>query len=293
MASGLPTGSVAVLNYANLIYVMPQVFMSPAIGAVFYRVLAAMAARKDTPRVVSSVKKGLSLSAYFGFPISAGIYLLAIPLVQIIYQRGAFGKDAVAITGAILAMYVLGLPALALRDVCSRAHYAEGDTLTPLYTGGIAIAVNIVLIIILARYLFAPGLALATAVANWTGALTLMWAWNKKHKGLPGASNAHPFARDFWVELGKILVSMLVLAAVVGQSWDKLLRIRLSTALTDVRPGSIVFTWLHLEYFSLAFLLGIISYLLCSSLLKSENAAYITSMVKQFGTNMSKRIHKG
>ena len=289
MASGLPAGSVAALNYANLIYAMPMVFIAPAVSIVLYTVLADMFARNDLRRVVYSVRQALSMFAYLGFPMAAGMYLLAMPLVQIIYQRGAFQAEAVGITAAILTMYVLGLPAYAWREVCNRAFFAAGDTTTPLYTSILAIGVNIVLILVLVKILFAPGLALATAIASWVGAFSIMWAWNKKHKKTVREGDLCPFDPPFWVEIGKILASTLVMAVVAGRVWDNL-QVPLAAALHDVRSGSALFTLIHFKYFAGTVLVGLVVYVLCTGLLRSNNFAYLWASGKQLTARIRTKI---
>ncbi len=287
MASGLEVGTVASLNYAHLIYTMPMVFIGPAVTIVLYTVLADMFARQDMKRVVYSVRQALSLFAYIVFPIAAGMFLLAVPLVQIIYQRGAFQAEAVGITAAIMAMYVLGLPAYAWREVCSRAFFAAGNTLTPLYTGILAIGVNIVLIFVLVKVLFAPGLALATVIASWVGAISIMWFWNKEQKKNAGSIDDSTFDRKFWVELGKVLLATLIMALAVGQLWSWL-QVPLTAALSGVAPGSGLFTLIHLKYFAYAVLCGVVVYVPCTLLLKSENAAYLWQAIQQMGAKLGK-----
>lgn len=293
IASGLSTGTVASLNYANLIYTMPLVFVTPAVSTVFYTVLADFAARNDVKRVIYSVNKGLSLFAYIGFPIAGGMYLLSLPMVQIIYQRGAFQADAAQLTAAILAMYVLGIPAIGMREICSRAFYTEGDTITPLCTGLVAIAVSIIFIMILVRFLAAPGLALATTIGSWAGTIMLMWLWQKKHKAAGTQIDFGPYGRPFWAEMAKILVSTVIMSFVVDGVWNSLFSGRLAAAVSKVRPGSFMFTMIELEYFALAVLLGITTYVLCTSLLKSENKSFLWSTCRPLAVKFGGIFHKG
>lgn len=288
LASGLPAGSVAALNYASLIYAIPLVFISPAVSIVLYTVLADMFARRDRKRVLYTVKQALSLFTYLGFPMAAGIFLLAIPMVQIIYQRGAFQGEAVEITAAILAMYALGLPAYALREVFGRAFFAAGNTITPLYTGVLSLGVNIVLILVLVKFLLAPGLALANAIALWVGAISIMWAWNRQQKYNIEQESLSPFDRSYWVETGKIIAATLIMVWVVQKVWA-MLQPFLTLALNGVVIGSARYTLIKLEFFSLTVLVGLIIYVLCTCLLKSDNAAYLWNSSKQLLDKLSDR----
>ena len=107
-------------------------------------------------------------------PIAALTAVLAVPLVEVIYLRGAFTEADVAVTAAALTCFTLGLIGTGIRLLCIRTYYAMEDTITPLKNGLVAVVVNIVLNLILSRVMGVPGLALASSIAMLVAAVLLL-----------------------------------------------------------------------------------------------------------------------
>jgi len=88
--------------------------------------------------LLRTLQAGLAL-AIIG---AAAFFLLAGPLVRIIYQHGAFSAgDTVAVAG-VLSLLSLAVPAWIIQQIAVRAFYARGDTWRPMLLGtGVALAV--------------------------------------------------------------------------------------------------------------------------------------------------------
>jgi putative peptidoglycan lipid II flippase len=106
----------------------------------------------------------------------------ARPLLEILFERGAFGPAQVAATAPALAAYAAGLPAFVLVKVMAPGFFARHDTATPVKIAMAAIAVNIVLTTSLG--LLTPlahiGVAMATSAAGWVNALLLMYFLHRR-----------------------------------------------------------------------------------------------------------------
>ncbi len=100
--------------------------------------------------------------------------MLAGPIFAVLFQRGAFTAADTAATAAALAAYAAGLPAFVLVKVTAPAFFARHDTKTPVKVAITAMAVNLVLTLVLMRFLAHVGIALATTCAGWLNALTLL-----------------------------------------------------------------------------------------------------------------------
>jgi len=97
--------------------------------------------------------------------------------------RGAFTPEAIDMTGGALFYYSIGMIAFGLRDILSRAFYALQDTKTPMINATIAVVINIILNIVLSKYLGIGGLALATSIAAIVGTLLLFITLRRKIGG--------------------------------------------------------------------------------------------------------------
>ena len=88
-------------------------------------------------------------------------------LIEVIYARGAFDdKDVNNVSIALLA-YGLGVPAFISIKVLQAPFFAMRDTITPFRISIFSVLVNILLSIILMKYLGFFGIALATSISSY------------------------------------------------------------------------------------------------------------------------------
>jgi putative peptidoglycan lipid II flippase len=171
LAGLLATGALAVLGYAQVLYMLPISLFGMAVAAselpelarsqVAARRLETEAAASSAPgkaggqgtvedptparavrpsaplspaaqaALAGSVRKGMLRVAYFLVPSVAVYLFLGDVVVAALYQTGAFGPLEVRLTWAILAAYALGMGASATSRLLSSAFYALGNTATP------------------------------------------------------------------------------------------------------------------------------------------------------------------
>jgi putative peptidoglycan lipid II flippase len=118
-------------------------------------------------------------------PAAVGQAAAALPLVETLFQRGAFGPAGTAGTAAALAAYALGLPAFVLVKVFAPGFFARGDTATPVRIGVATVVVNIALNLLLSAWFSHVGVALATTLSAWFNALLLGGMLMKRRQLLP------------------------------------------------------------------------------------------------------------
>jgi putative peptidoglycan lipid II flippase len=131
-------------------------------------------------------------------PLGALMVALAVPIVALIYERGAFDRSAADLVGQLLMAYGIGMPAYLARDVLVRVFYALGDANTPFrwslagiglnavfcwaFTGGPTPAWGNQLPMLNAG---AAGLVLATVAVNLITCAGLLLALQGRLGGLP------------------------------------------------------------------------------------------------------------
>jgi len=114
----------------------------------------------------STLNHALCLVFFITLPSTAGLIVLGKPLVQVLFQRGAFDATASAMTNYALLYYTLGLWAFSGIRVMVSAFYALQDTKTPVKVAVITLVVNAGLSLMLMGPLKHGGLALALSVAS-------------------------------------------------------------------------------------------------------------------------------
>lgn len=180
LASGLVIGSISALNYANKLNgLILGVFVS-AITTVIFPLLS----KESNSDNISGMKKimgyGINLILIITVPATIGLIVLATPIVEIAFQRGAFDVTATLMTSQALIFYSIGLVAMALRLLLTRVYYSLQDTKTPMVNGAISVVFNIVLNLILVKFMAHSGLALATSIATTIATFLLLHGLKKK-----------------------------------------------------------------------------------------------------------------
>lgn len=183
LASGLPEGSVAALNYSNRLSLFIINLFSVAVATVYYTSMSNYFAAGQTEAFKKLLRNTINLSIVFIVPASVGIIVLRLPIVKMIFERGLFDHSASETTAIALYFYTFGLVGFLLRDVLSRAFYAIKDTKTAMINGSVAVVLNIVLSIILVRYIGLGGLALGTSLSALIGTGLLAFSLAKKIGG--------------------------------------------------------------------------------------------------------------
>ncbi len=206
LASGLAAGSISAMNYAyKLITFLLGVLMVPLTTIMFSR-MSRMASDNDRGAVLESLRHSIRLISLVALPIIAVAVVMANDVVQMVYMRGNFTMDSVRLTGGVLLFYLVGVLAFGLRDFMNRTFHAIQDTKTPFKVACMVVALNIVLNLILRRFMGARGLALATSLASYCG-LLVMFFLLRRRMGLLGFKKIAP-------EMGKIAVSAVACAGV-------------------------------------------------------------------------------
>ena len=166
LASLLPEGSVAALGYAFRLVQYPIGIVGVSIATGALPVMAKAVAREAVGDMKQALRDSLRLGVFLALPALAGLVLFRVPIVGILFERGAFTRTATLLTAGILSAYATGLVFYIANRILAPAFYAMRDTWTPMLTGMVAVGVNIAASLLLMGPLGAMGLALATAVAS-------------------------------------------------------------------------------------------------------------------------------
>jgi putative peptidoglycan lipid II flippase len=172
VASRLPEGAIAALNFSGRVWTLPITLLAGPIATAVFPSFSSMAAdRSAVPALGDKVRRTAALLAYIVIPSSVGIIVLATPITRLLFQRGAFDAAATAITASCVQMYALGLVFQAILPVLEKVFYTFKNTVTPLLISAGIVGANMAGNIILSRYLGAAGIALATSITVMLGTI--------------------------------------------------------------------------------------------------------------------------
>jgi putative peptidoglycan lipid II flippase len=174
LASLLPGGSVSFLYYADRLNQLPLGVVGIAVGTAILPPLSRQIRLGHIADAVGTQNRGLELALLLTLPAAVALAVLAIPILAVLFQRGAFSPADTAATAAALSAYAAGLPAFVLVRVLAPGFFARHNTATPVKVAIAAMATNLFLTLVLMQFLAHVGIALATTVAGWVNALTLL-----------------------------------------------------------------------------------------------------------------------
>jgi len=192
LASLLPTGAVAGLSYAQVIYTLPVSLFGMSVSAAE---LPAMASAIGTEaeraaQLRARLSEGLRQIAFLVVPSAIAFLALGDVVAGAVYQSGAFTRAMTVYVWGILAGSAVGLLASTMGRLYSSAFYAMHDTRTPLRFAVLRVALTIGLGYLCALPLpralgvdprwGAAGLTASAGVAGWIEFLLLRRALNAR-----------------------------------------------------------------------------------------------------------------
>lgn len=186
LASGLAAGSLAALNYAWLLMLLPQGIVAQALATAVFPTFSAQAARGEFAEMRATLSTALRSLLFLMLPAAVGLLIAREPLIELLLQRGKFTASSTSLTAFALQFYALGLLGHSILEIITRAFYALHDTRTPVVVGVAAVTLNITLSLLLIGPLSFGGLALANTIATTLEALALLWLLRGKMGGVDG-----------------------------------------------------------------------------------------------------------
>ena len=185
-ASLIPVNGVAAgLANAGLLVQTPLGIISNVILVPLLPLFSQLTDIQYWQELKLRIRQGLILSAFTMLPLGALMVALSLPIVQVVYERGAFDHKDSVLVSSLLIVNGIGMFVYLGRDVLVRVFYALGDGQTPFCISMVNIGLNIIFDYIFVNTLGAPGLVLATLGVNCNSVFLLLFILNRKLNGLP------------------------------------------------------------------------------------------------------------
>ena len=235
LASWLPTGAVAGITNAQLLYMLPVSLFGMAVSAAelpaMSRIETGNAAGVTALR--ERLDAGLRRIAFFVVPSAVAFLTLGDVVAAALFQTGRFSPTDSMYVWAILAGSAVGLVASTLGRLYASTYYALRDTRTPLRYAGVRVALTTALGYVFAfplpRWLGIPiewgaaGLTASAGIAGWVEMLMLRAALNARigKTGLPVSyvgqlwASATAGAAVAWAVKIAVPIAQPIVAAVV------------------------------------------------------------------------------
>ncbi len=125
----------ATMRYAAQVIQFPLGMIVVAVSSAILPALSMHGHEKSLEAFKSTLTQGMRLVWVLIVPASVGLYVLAQPVVALLFQRGAFTAESTAYTALALRAAIPGLVFAAIDTPLIYAFYARSDTLTPTLIG--------------------------------------------------------------------------------------------------------------------------------------------------------------
>lgn len=203
-SSLLPEGSVSYLYYSDRIMELTLGVFSIALATVLLPLLSKQVASGDMEAMKNTLRFSIKLTFFVTAPATVGLIVLSVPIVNVLFERGAFHHSSTEKTAFALCFYALGLPFFSLVKIFLQAFFSLKNTATPVKFGMLSIIVDIIGSLVLIKFLSHAGIALALSLAGFVNVL-LLWSYFERK-----------IEKLITPELLKDMVKILLISLIMG-----------------------------------------------------------------------------
>jgi putative peptidoglycan lipid II flippase len=183
------------LNYAFRLMYLPIGLFGVSIATAALPAVSRHHHHEDVTAVRNTVSDGLSLMVMLNVPATAGLMVLAVPIVRMLFEHGRFTPADTFATAAALQFYAIGLVGYSVVRIASPMFYAFGRNRVPVVVSMVTVLVNATLNYWLVGVIGYRGLALGTSIAALFNACTLLYLLRSHLRGLNDAQLASSVSR--------------------------------------------------------------------------------------------------
>lgn len=162
--------AVARLYFADRLFSLPLGFVAAAAGSVFLPELARLVAAGQVDSARAAQNRALEWALLLAVPAAFALAALSGPIVSVLFEHGAFGRDDAQVTAACLAALAAGLPAAAVSRILSQAYFAREQVRVPVLAAGGGVVATLAAAVPLEGIAGAPGVAVAVSLGAWAAA---------------------------------------------------------------------------------------------------------------------------
>jgi putative peptidoglycan lipid II flippase len=240
--------AVGWLFAADRLYQLPLGVVGIAVGIVLLPDLSRRLKAGDTIGSKEAFSRAGEIALALTIPAAIALIVIPLPLVSVLFERGAATSDDSAAIAVAVAIYGLGLPAFVLQKILQPLYFAREDTRTPFYFAVVSMIINAVLAIGLAPIIGWIAPAIATTLAAW--AMVGLLSVGTKPMGDVAKFDTR-FRRRIWK-----IIAASILMGVVLWAGNVMLSLALGTAGVRYLALAILIGMGVISYFGIGHMIG-------------------------------------
>lgn len=189
IASFFGEKGVTILDAGQKLVIFTNVAITTSIVSVMYPLMANKLNTGDKKGFLEYLSKAIVVISLFLIPIMTGFIFLRLEVISLIWGHGKFNNpETILITSTVFAAYAIQLPFFGARDILNSSLFSMQKTKITTVNGVIGVCTNIILSIILSKYIGVAGIAIASSIA---ACITAVLLFNSTRK-IIGNFNAKP-----------------------------------------------------------------------------------------------------
>ncbi len=208
LASHTGAQSLAWMQDATVLIQFPLGLVATAISFAILPTLSSQTAISNLQSPISNFQStlgfGIKLVLLLILPAATGLFVLAHPIVALLFEHGAFTPNDTLMTATALRFYLIGLPFAAIDQPLVFAFYARKNTLAPNLVAFAGVAIYLVVALALIQSFGMVGLVIANSAQLTGHALIMLWLTRARLGGLGGQG------------VGALLVKALLASGAMG-----------------------------------------------------------------------------
>ena len=165
ISSTLGKGAVSYLNYAHSLYNIVNSLLVVNLCIIMLTDFTNLCVRKDYERMKQKLSSAVSSILLLLGPVAVLTLIYSRQIVSIAYERGAFTAESSEAVGTLLFFYAIGFVPSMLNSLHTQVLHAFGKMNIAMRNSLISFGLNIVLSIVLSRFIGIAGIALGTSVS--------------------------------------------------------------------------------------------------------------------------------
>jgi putative peptidoglycan lipid II flippase len=152
----------------------PAGLVATALSVAVLPTLTEHARAIDNERFKKTLLLGFRLGLLLMIPAAAGLMVLGLPIVSLLYQHGRFTVHNAQLTSLALVLYAFQLPFVAIDQLLLSAFYARKNTITPVIVGFVCYGSYLAVALPFWQTIGMPALVVANTVQNSLHAVILL-----------------------------------------------------------------------------------------------------------------------
>ncbi|MFP6654596.1 MAG: murein biosynthesis integral membrane protein MurJ, partial [Myxococcota bacterium] len=161
----LAPGAISAMTYARKLMMAPVGVVGQAVGAALLPSLTSLFQRGEEARFDEVLTRALRATLSLGMLAGGALVVLALPIVQLLYQHGRFHAGNAGEVAELLVILAFGVPAWVLQQVAVRGFYARSEMWRAMFLNTIVALSVFPLYLWGSRVAGIGGLAMASAAA--------------------------------------------------------------------------------------------------------------------------------